>query len=526
MDQKSINSILHRYGIFHIAAFAVAFWSIDRMICTAVLHDTPPQLSNVLSTLLHIVFFIAWCFSCFLFFFSRYYAEKTGGRNCFKDNLKYERSIFDLLHFFSDANPYYLDPSTLPVEDWRTAEGIILGKIGNRLIKRPSNGVGNLMVFSLPGGGKTTSQIIPSALRFSGSVLAIDIKGDILHYTRNHRNIKIFAPDDPENSVHYNPLFGIESLSEIERRNYIEQISYIVLPDSQDKDGKYFVEGGRDYFNGVAMYMLDQNIETTFPEIAQAIVNDNAFDWAKRIASSSCEIAKSYVCSYIGSNEKNVAGAYSTIVKAIRPFAFGSLATLLDGAADSITQETLEQGADIYIEIPQDKIKLYAPITTILVQQFLTMFMRRPDRSTGQVTRPILFLLDEFPQLQFDYEILNAALSTLRSKGVSLFLAMQSISQLVQKYGESGFRSIVDNCSYISVMSAQDPESREYFSKLCGTRKILKVGTSSGVNSSSRNTQEERTPIFQPADFGNLGDDLIIIANGKSIRAQKTYCFK
>lgn len=496
------------------------------MICAAIVHDPLSAFDNAMGTLLHIVFFLVWCCSCFLFYFFRYYSQKTGGRNCFKDNLRYNRSIFDLLHFFSDANPYFLDPSTLPVEDWRTAEGIILGKVGTRLIKRPSNGVGNLMVFSLPGGGKTTSQIIPSALRFDGSVLAIDIKGDILHYTRDYRNIKIFAPDDPKNSVHYNPLHGIDLLSEIERKNYIEQISYIILPDSQDKDGKYFVEGGRDYFNGVAMYMLDQNIETTFPEIARAIVNDNAFDWAKRIACSSSEIAKSFVCSYIGSNEKNVAGAYSTIVKAIRPFAFGSLSILLDGSPDSITPETLESGHDIYIEIPQDKIKLYSPITSILVQQFMTMFMRRPDRSVSDVTRPILFLLDEFPQLQLDFDTLNAALSTLRSKGVSLFLAMQSVSQLIQKYGDAGFRSIVDNCPYISIMSAQDPESREFFSKICGTKKVLKIGTSSGENSSSRSTSEDREPIFLPADFGNLGDDLIIVANGKSVRAEKTYCFK
>lgn len=38
--------------------------------------------------------------------------------------------------------------------------------------------------------------------------------------------------------------------------------------------------------------------------------------------------------------------------------------------------------------------------------------------------------------------------------------------------------------------------------------------------------QEAREYIFQPEDFGNLNDKVIIIANGKYIMADKTYCFK
>lgn len=500
-------------------------WLFDRFLCRDM-NDLPEFLSAIFMPATHLAAIVLWLvFAIFCFLVARY--NRKTGRNFIKDKKKYGLSYNELLDFFLSSDEYRLDAKTLPVEGWQDAEGVILGKVGRRLVKRASKGVGNLAVFSLPGGGKTTSQIIPSALRFHGAVFAIDIKGDILAQTRDVRNIKIFAPDDRENSLHYNPLSGLASLSEIERKTEIEQIALILLPAEQSKgEGKYFTEGGRDYFCGVTLYLLEQNPRTTLPDIARAIVEGNAFTWATDIAKSSCTLAKSYTSAYIGSNEKNVAGAYGTAVKALRPFAFGALSELLDGSGECITPETLESGCDVYIEIPQDKIKLYAPVSTLIVQQFLTSFMRRADCSTGEDLLPILFLLDEFPQLSFDYDTLSAALSTLRSKGVSLFLAMQSISQLTQRYGEAGFRSIIDTCAYISIMSAQDPQSREFFSKLCGTRKTLRVGTSGGENSSSRSTQEDREPIFQPADFGNLGDDVIIVANGKYIRAQKTYCFK
>ena len=68
--------------------------------------------------------------------------------------------------------------------------------------------------------------------------------------------------------------------------------------------------------------------------------------------------------------------------------------------------------------------------------------MRRDDVSSGKQTVPILFLLDEAVQLNLDFNILSKAMSTLRSKKVSLFLLMQSVAQLEGRYGESHFRSL------------------------------------------------------------------------------------
>ena len=500
---------------------------LDVLFCLRANHNNLGEDYTIVRLIIHFLIIFSFVIGWALYLLSVHYEKETSGRDYLKDRVRYGRSYVQLLQYFRDADPYRLDISTLPVKDWRDAHGVILGKIGDRLIMRKSRGVGNLAVFSLPGGGKTTSQIIPTALRFGGSVLAIDIKGDILNATRDHRKkIKVFAPDDPAASCHYNPLHGVELLSDMELRAFIEQLSYTLLPDTQDDDGRYFVEGGRDYFCGVALELLNQDIFTTFPEIAEAIVTGNAFDWTTKIVDEGCNMAKSYVASYMGSNEKNVAGAYGVIVKCLRPYYGTTLSALLDDDGDCITPDTLEKGWDVYIEIPQAKIQQYAPITSILVQHFMSAFMRRPDVSSGAKTRPIIFLLDEFPQLQLDYKTLSAALATLRSKGVSLYMAMQSIAQLTQMYGEAGFRSIIDTCAYISIMSAQDTQSRTYFSDLCGSRKVLRIGTSQGENSSSRSTQEDREPIFQPEDFGNLGDDVIIIANGKYIRAQKTYFFK
>lgn len=468
-------------------------------------------------------FLFLWCYMYFQTIRNIRYRDLTGRKSYTKDHARYKRTYYELIEYYQDANPYQLDVKTLPLESWKYAEGVILGKVGMRLIKRDSAGEGNLALFGGPGTHKTTSQIIPTALRFAGSVLAIDIKGDILHWTRGKRKIKIFNPEDPL-SYHFDPLYGIEKMSMTERTSLIESFAAVIL--GEDPKDKYFVPGGRDFFCGIALYMLHEDIHTTFPKIINALLHGNAIQWVKQIVASDCDEAKDYLASYYGTNEVNVSGCYNTACVAVRTFNAGALNTLLDRSENTLSPQDLENGYDIYIELPQDKIKKYSKISSIMIQTFMSSFLRRPDSSSGEKIRPIIFLLDEFPQLHFDWDILSAALSTLRSKSVSLFLAQQSIAQLESKYGYDHYREIIDNCKYISIMSAQDPKSRTFFQQLIGTEKVLKVSNSQNSKDTSRSVSEAREYIYQPEDFGNLGEDVVIYANGKYIQAQKTNCFE
>lgn len=297
-----------------------------------------------------------------------------------------------------------------------------------------------------------------------------------------------------------------------------------ILPD--DPHDSYFIPGGRNFFSGISLYLLHQNINTSFTEIINAILLGNAIEWVKTIKYSDCPEAQACTNGYYGSNEKNVSGCYGVCTQAVRSLTFGGLGEILNSDGDCISPKVLEAGYDIYIEIPQDKIKIFAPITTILIQNFIKSFMSRTDSSSEKIKRPIIMLLDEFPQLGFDFDILSEGMATLRSKGVTFFLAQQSISQISKRYGQDGFREIMDQCAYITVMSAQDPYGREYFSKLIGNRKTLKVSTSKSEKKVTRSVSESEEPVFAPEVFSNLGETSVIYANGKYIQATKTNCWE
>lgn len=83
-------------------------------------------------------------------------------------------------------------------------------------------------------------------------------------------------------------------------------------------------------------------------------------------------------------------------------------------------------------------------------------------------------------------------------------------------------------------MSLQDPESRKWAQDLIGTKKVLRMSTSSGGGSydevsrgsSSLNAQEDREPIIRGENFGNLGNQVVIYMRGRYVIAEKTPWYK
>ena len=89
------------------------------------------------------------------------------------------------------------------------------------------------------------------------------------------------------------------------------------------------------------MYLLHQKAQIAFPEIVSEILHGNAIEWVEKIVDGDCGEAQEYLASYWGSNEKNVAGCYNAISKALLPFGSGPLETLLNGRGEVMSVNTL-----------------------------------------------------------------------------------------------------------------------------------------------------------------------------------------
>lgn len=463
--------------------------------------------------------------------------RKLTGRNYYTDHGKYNRTYNDLVEYFKfkNADPHHLDTDIFPEQDWHNLKGFIFGIKDKRPIYIPSNCESNIAVFGPPASGKTAGLAIINAMHFNGSVLAVDIKGDIYNYVSQHSNRKIirFCPDDPDAidiSCHFDPLAGISDMSSTDRKLFIDEMSTILIPDEGGTDGNFFTNRARKYFQGVTHLLLYKDSNTSFPDIIHAILEGDAFVWVTEARSSECIEAKELLSSFYGSNEKNVSGAYDTLCSALTPFSNSVLDELLIKSNNCISIKSLENGYDVYLQIAQEHLDAYAPIFTLLIQSFSTAFTKRPDSSTGVKNRPILMLLDEFPQLTFNYKMINSNLSTLRSKSVVICLIQQNMAQLEYRYKPEGTRSIIGNCNYQVILGSNDINSSKTFCEMFGKHKVLKICnsiTKSDKSSTGRSVQETEEYIFSPNHFGDLPSNkkMVVYFKGKYCELQKLNCY-
>ena len=208
------------------------------------------------------------------------------------------------------------------------------------------------------------------------------------------------------------------------------------------------------------------------------------------------------------------------MVTMLRPLSIGNLLKLLTPSDDMICPSTLESGFDVYLKIRQENLAVYAPIISLITDSFFSYFKTRPDVSDGHRMHPILMLIDEAPVVlkYLSADSLVDALATLRSKKITTFLVNQSRAALISRFGVYGATMIMDTCRYISIMSATDPESARYFAEMIGKKQTLKTSGQSSV--------ESEDYIIRPEQLSNLGDNVIVMADGKYCIAEKIKCWQ
>lgn len=532
--RDKIKDWISEYHLQIPIGIGAIFFILDRILSAKLYAQkdavVPPELTLIP---LRILFIFVVLVTAVLQILSRKYNDKTG-RNLIQDRLQYGLSLKRLFAVFQEAENGKLETESYKRQDWTQSDGVIFGKDKQgHLISLPSDAEGNIAVYGPPGSGKTAGVAIPSAMQFKGSVLAVDIKGDIYNYVSRHTHRKIirFCPDHSDAltiSAHYDPLQYIREINPARQKRAVEAMACTLIPSAGGNDTHYFTDTARTFFQGILFLLMNEDPEITFPEVIHQILSGNIFAWVKRSVAGSCQNAKEKLDAYYGNNEKNVTGAYSTLTQALDSFADPLLDQLLLPGQNSISIKQMDAGYDLYLQVDQANLEIYAPLMTLIINQIMDSLTRRPDKSTGIKTRPILFLLDEFPQLTFSYDQIGSALSTLRSKNIQICIIQQNIAQLTAKYNPAQSRSLIGNCNYQFILGSNDAESSRYFSTLIGSKARLKVNESLGSASRSKTLQENIEPVYRPEYFSRLPSTGkgILYAKGKYIELDKINCYR
>ena len=340
-------------------------------------------------------------------------------------------------------------------------EGIILGKYKNRYVRIPINEIYHHCILGGSGSGKTSTVLLDTLLanfatgRNGFQTFCIDIKGEI-HEKSTYaydENVLVCNPTDRTSCGWdaYYRLHGNPSDDLIIEA--IEEISQALIISTNPKDN-FFVENARTMFTGLLIYYFKQG--ENFIDSVNKILETETKSLIAEIISDSepSDLHYKYLAKFAGRKNESIEDCMSEMTTSLSVFSKSDIKFMFRDNYQKASPYSFQEGKSIFLAIPEHMLESYKAILRLCTVQTLKEMERRSEEETT----PILLIIDEFGRLGRMEGIFNA-LSTLRSKKVSVMLAFQSLAQCEVIYSKEETRVLTENCRVKVVCECADGET-------------------------------------------------------------------
>jgi type IV secretory pathway TraG/TraD family ATPase VirD4 len=402
------------------------------------------------------------------------------------------------------------------------ANGIIFGKLNNRIIYSPTDAEGHVAVFGGSGLGKTSAILIPTLQSWNGTSFTIDISRDISKNV-NIANKLVYEPSNP-NSIPYNIFGAIDSIDDEDDRNEaLEQLAFLLMPDAEQMSDttKFYTTEGRKILTSslLAFYHIGMD----FISICEKIVHTSWQNLFNEIDEINYTKAIQYINSFEGTSTQNTSGAKQSVDSILKLFATNekikkTIRRPKNGEL-SFTPSQIEK-YNVFVVIDDSKLKLYAPLLHIMTAQSLEFFSNRSNDEKNT----ILFCLDEFASLG-NLDVTDA-LRKLRKKKIRIMILTQSMADIDLIYGQAERMAMMNNFRFKVILGASDTDTQEYFSKLIGPTYVKKHSKSKNSKQITYTENEVKEWIIEPSDLDHLQDSLLLLYPGGYLKLKKNFYYK
>ena len=388
-----------------------------------------------------------------------------------------------------------------------------------------------------PGSCKTTGIAIPTLATWSGSIIALDIKpkGKMLDswnffswHKHGGKHLLVFNPLKPE-SWGYNPLLILETDEPKNKVRNAREIALSLLPTVADDRDKIWRRTAQQYLAAVIQYGFDLGM--SFTTIMVALQTEPVSKMLELIMQSDNTLAKMQATQTSSTDAKvinNIGMDISELsVFATDPDIMSVLSSEKTNIIDWRWFNQSKNPIDIAIQIPEELLEQWSPLTTLMFNQLTRMLELREEKTESKLP-PLLVMVDEFGKIGSVPSILSG-LTTLRSRGVSFLLFVQYLSQL-DIYGRNALNAFMGCATHKIILNVGDATEREYISKMIGDVETYDWCKTAGCNSQgfvssySQQLSTARKPIIFPEELGTLNEVIIHHRTGTT-RAQKVPCF-
>lgn len=410
----------------------------------------------------------------------------------------------------------------------RSKKGMLLGEDEKGFFV--ASGYQHALLFAPTGSGKGVGFVIPNLLFWEESTIVHDIKMENFDLTSGWRQkqgqkVFIWNPANPDGFTHcYNPLDFI-SQKPGQMVDDTQKIVKLLLP-KQD----FWVNEARSFLVGVILYLIaDPNKRQSFGEVVRTLRSDDVtYNLAVVLDTMGADIhpvAYMNIAAFLQKADKERSGVLSTANSELELWV-NPLIDTATASSDFSVMDLKKILTTIYVGVTPDNLKRLQPLLQVFYQQateFLCRKLPGDDEPYG-----VLFLMDEFPSLG-KMEQFMIGIAYFRGYHVRLFMIVQDTEQLKGTYEQSGMNSFLSNSTYRITFAANNIETAELISKLCGNKTVEQISQSRpkffdlNPGSRSQNVSETQRALLLPQEVINLSrdDQILLIEASPPIRSKK-----
>ncbi|MDM0030499.1 type IV secretory system conjugative DNA transfer family protein, partial [Variovorax saccharolyticus] len=362
----------------------------------------------------------------------------------------------------------------------RGEHGILLGRLGNRYLVLP--GQQGVELEAPPRSGKGVGVVIPNLLNWPGSTIVSDIKGENFMRTAGYRaahgqEVHLFDPlSERERSARWNPLGYVSSVP-YRCIDDLQRIGTMLFPDPHAGD-PFWTSSARSLFLGIALYLFETEGATrTLGEVLRQGMasDDEGFQKHWKRVIDACERAGYPLSPQTVQSLYDVIDLAPTTASSIRKTFTSRLDLWLNPMIDAATaandfdlRDLRKRPISIYVQINPDNIARLQPLLNLFFQQAIGLQTRELPENNPALRHQLLLMLDEFAALG-RIPVIAESTAFLPGYNVRTVIIVQSNSQLIEKYGIEGAKSIRKMLAARIVFPPKEFDDAEAVSRELGT---------------------------------------------------------
>ncbi|MBV9482091.1 MAG: type IV secretory system conjugative DNA transfer family protein [Acidobacteria bacterium] len=373
--------------------------------------------------------------------------------------------------------------------------------------KRPE--LGNMLVVARTGGGKGLLAI-PQLLTYPHSVIVNDIKGDLADATSGYRSTfsDVFILDPTGRGNRFAPTAGVTDESGL------FDIAYDMLHDPRETNPIFSIRAAE--LNTLLFQAAIAEGYPKFPYVREALIAGPTAT-AQRLQRLSPVLAGRFLGdTYTQAKSRHfhdtfLLHAFGTLKAKLMPLLTETVVKTLSGS--DFTAEDIIAGkkpVTIYLQWPEEQLTTLSPLVRLVMGSLVKGMLKTHRERKGKGCRPVLVLADEAGRTSIPTLADDAA--TVRSRGIVLWIAVQSLSQLDTIYGEDRAEALLNNMDTTVFYRPNDKKTAAYIADLLGSKSGFARSQQErhGIDP-SEGKAEQAVPLMTIQDIMQMEDEKIIV---------------